>query len=102
MVGSDAEATQCLAALGNGLLHVGPQPPVGQRLGLDAIEPHRSLMDDLLLERQGLLANDEPVARRRVACPLGEPGEEVERHLPARWALRGHEALSLAVAPAPP
>jgi hypothetical protein len=55
-------------------------------------------VDDLLLERQGLLANDEPVARRRVACPLGEPVEEVGRHLPARWALGGHEPRSFKVA----
>src|ERR1019366_8385954 len=71
------------------------QAPVGQRLGLDAIKPDRSLAGDLLLERQGLLANEEPVARRRVASALGEPVEKVRRHLPAARSLGRHEPGSL-------
>jgi hypothetical protein len=68
---------------------------VGQRLHLEAIEPDRSPVDDLLLERQRLLANDEPVAGRRVACPLGEPFQEVARHLPAPGPMSRHQAQAL-------
>ena len=45
--------------------HVGPQAPASQRLRLEPIKPDRSPVDDLLFERQGLLANDEAVASRR-------------------------------------
>ncbi len=58
----DAEPTQGFAALLDRALHLGTEPVPGQGAGLDAIEPDRSRMADLGLDRKRLLANEESVA----------------------------------------
>jgi hypothetical protein len=90
-----AEPTQGFAALLDCALNLGPETVAGQGAGLDAIEPDRSRMADLGLERKRLLANEESVADRSVPLPLRELLEQVGRHLPAVGRLGDREAHAL-------
>jgi hypothetical protein len=79
-------------------MHVVAEPVESQRRGVDAIQPDRTGMSDLRLERERLLVHQQPVPGGRVSVSAFEFLEQVGRNRPAVFARRAGEAKAFELA----